>query len=46
VSDEAPGTYTIGVRATLAADGIQAVIKFAKVQIGTGVWRARWWNES
>jgi hypothetical protein len=37
VTDEAPGTYTIGVRATLAADGIQAVVKFAKIQIGTSV---------
>ena len=37
VTDEAPGTYTIGVRAMLAADGIQTVIKYATVQIGTSV---------
>src|SRR5262249_50870272 len=37
VSDEAPGTYTIGARAVLASDGIQQVIKFAQVQIGTAV---------
>ncbi len=36
ITDEAPGTYTIGVRATLASDGIQTVIKYADVQIGTG----------
>lgn len=36
VTDEAPGTYTIGVRATLASDGIQSVIKYTQVQIGNG----------
>ncbi len=35
ITDEAPGTYTIGVRATLASDGIQTVIKYADIQIGT-----------
>src|SRR5262249_31049489 len=35
VTDEAPGTYTLSIRATLAADAIQAIMKFQDVQIGT-----------
>ncbi|MBI2929297.1 MAG: hypothetical protein HYY24_26835 [Verrucomicrobia bacterium] len=35
VTDEAPGTYTVSVRAVLAADGLQQIMKFANVQIGT-----------
>ncbi len=35
VTDELPGTYTVGVRAVLAADEIQQMLKFANVQIGT-----------
>lgn len=35
ITDEAAGTYTMGVRATLAADGIQSVIRYAQLQIGT-----------
>jgi hypothetical protein len=35
VTDEAPGTYTLSISATLSADAIQQVMKFANVQIGT-----------
>jgi len=35
VTDELPGTYTVSVRAVLAADAIQQMMKFANVQIGT-----------
>ncbi len=35
VADEAPGTYTVSIRAILASDGIQQIMKFVKVQIGT-----------
>lgn len=37
VRDELPGTYTVSLRATLAADAIQQIMKFADVQIGTSV---------
>ncbi len=37
VTDEAPGTYTASVYATLAADGLQQTMKFASLQIGTNV---------
>lgn len=35
VTDELPGTYTISLSVTLAADPIQQMMKFANVQIGT-----------
>ncbi len=35
VSTEAPGTYTLGVRAVLASDAIQQIMKFVTIQIGT-----------
>ncbi len=35
VSDEAPGTYTVAVWATLAADSLQQTMKFGNLQIGT-----------
>lgn len=35
VSDEAPGTYTIGVRAQLADDRMQQIVKLEDLQIGT-----------
>ncbi len=35
ITDEAPGTYTISLRATLAADTVQQFMKFADIQIGT-----------
>ena len=34
VSDELPGTYTLGVRAVLKADEVQQLFKFASIQIG------------
>lgn len=34
VTDELPGTYTLGVRAVLKSDEIQQLIKFASIQIG------------
>ncbi|MGD0538286.1 MAG: hypothetical protein ABSC03_11650 [Verrucomicrobiota bacterium] len=35
VSTEAPGTYTVAVRAVLASDALQQTVKFVTVQIGT-----------
>lgn len=37
ITDEAPGTYRLSVSATLGADAIQQVMKFADLQIGTAV---------
>ena len=36
VTDELPGTYTLGVRAVLASDAIQQFIRYATIQIGNG----------
>ena len=35
VADEAPGTYTVCVRAVLGTDALQQVMKYVDVQIGT-----------
>ncbi|MCP5527623.1 MAG: hypothetical protein H7A47_12605 [Verrucomicrobiales bacterium] len=35
VSDEAPGTYIVSLRAGLGVDAMQQIMKFASVQIGT-----------
>jgi hypothetical protein len=35
VTDEAPGTYTVSVRAQLGSDALQQIMKFATLQIGT-----------
>lgn len=35
VTDEAPGTYVVALRASLAADGMQQIAKYTTVQIGT-----------
>lgn len=35
ITGEAPGTYRLSVRASLASDAIQQVMKFADLQIGT-----------
>lgn len=35
VTDEAPGSYTLGIWSVLASDGIQQIMKFSALQIGT-----------
>jgi hypothetical protein len=35
ITDEAPGTYTVSLYSVLASDGMQQIMKFANVQIGT-----------
>ncbi len=35
ISDELPGSYSVGVYAVLASDGTQQLMKFSSVQIGT-----------
>jgi len=35
VTDEAPGTYAVGVRASLGTDALQQIMKFVDIQIGT-----------
>jgi len=35
VTDELPGTYTVGLWSVLASDNVQQIMKFADVQIGT-----------
>lgn len=41
LTDEAPGTYTVSVYAVRASDAIQQIMKFADVQVGTGVKEAQ-----
>jgi hypothetical protein len=37
ISTEAPGTYTVSLWASLASDGLQQMMKFANIQIGTNL---------
>jgi hypothetical protein len=36
VTDELPGTYTVSLWSVLGSDGVQQIMKFAKIQIGNG----------